>query len=50
MGTRDLKGEQERTLATPRLRYGLLARALFLGMDLFFDFFFDLIGCLAEFS
>ena len=34
--TRDLKGEQERTLATPRLRYGLLARALFLGMDLFY--------------
>jgi ubiquinol oxidase len=31
-----LKREQERTLATPRMRYGLLARALFLGMDLFY--------------
>lgn len=29
-----LKREQERTLAAPRMRYGLLARALFLGMDL----------------
>jgi hypothetical protein len=32
----DLKAEQERTLAAPRLRYGLLARGLFLGMDLFY--------------
>jgi ubiquinol oxidase len=28
-----LKREQERTLAAPRMRYGLLARVLFLGMD-----------------
>ena len=28
-----LRKEQERTLSTPRMRYGLLARALFLGMD-----------------
>jgi hypothetical protein len=28
--------EQERTLATPRMRYSLLARALFVGMDLFY--------------
>jgi ubiquinol oxidase len=31
-----LRREQERTLQTPRLRYGLLARALFLSMDLFY--------------
>jgi hypothetical protein len=29
----DLRTEQEKTLSTPRMRYGLLARALFLGMD-----------------
>jgi ubiquinol oxidase len=29
-----LRREQERTLAAPRMRYGLLARVLFLGMDL----------------
>jgi ubiquinol oxidase len=32
--TPDLKAEQAATLAAPRRRYGLLARALFLGMDL----------------
>lgn len=31
-----LKREQEKTLAIPRMRYGLLARALFLGMDLLY--------------
>jgi ubiquinol oxidase len=31
-----LKLEQERTLSTPRLRYGLLARALFVTLDLFY--------------
>ena len=31
-----LKAEQEKTLEAPRLKYGLLARALFLGMDLFY--------------
>ena len=36
MDTRELKAEQEKTLATPRLKYGLLAGALFLGMDLFY--------------
>lgn len=30
----DLKAEQAKTLASPRRRYGLLARSLFLGMDL----------------
>ena len=29
-----LRAEQARTLATPRMRYSLLARALFVGMDL----------------
>lgn len=29
-----LKREQEQSLAAPRMRYGLLARVLFLGMDL----------------
>ena len=29
-----LKKEQEKTLATPRMRYGLLARLLFVSMDL----------------
>ena len=32
----DLRNEQEKTLAAPRLRYGLLARMLFLGMDVFY--------------
>lgn len=32
----DLRKEQEKTLASPRLRYGLLARILFLGMDVFY--------------
>jgi hypothetical protein len=36
MEASDLRSEQERTLATPRMRYGLLARILFLGMDLFY--------------
>ena len=36
METSELKAEQDKTLATPRLRYGLLARALFLGMDVFY--------------
>ncbi len=36
METPNLKREKERTLATPRLKYGLLARMLFLGMDLFY--------------
>ena len=31
-----LKEEQERTLATPRLRYGLLARLLFVPMDILY--------------
>ena len=31
-----LKHEQARTLVAPRMRYGLLARVLFLGMDLFY--------------
>ena len=31
-----LKREQERTLSTPRLRYSLLARVLFVGMDLLY--------------
>ena len=31
-----LRQEQARTLATPRIRYGLLARVLFVGMDLFY--------------
>lgn len=32
----DLRKEQERTLSSPRARYGLLARALFAGMDLIY--------------
>ena len=32
----DLRREQERTLATPRMRYGLLSRLLFITMDLFY--------------
>ena len=32
----DLKTEQSKTLSFPRLRYGLLAKALFLTMDLFY--------------
>jgi ubiquinol oxidase len=31
-----LRKEQQRTLEAPRMRYGLLARVLFLGMDLFY--------------
>ena len=31
-----LRGEQARTLTMPRMRYSLLARALFVGMDLFY--------------
>ncbi len=31
-----LRREQARTLAAPRMRYSLLARALFVGMDLFY--------------
>lgn len=31
-----LKREQEKTLASPRMRYGLLARLLFVGMDLLY--------------
>ena len=31
-----LRREQERTLSTPRLRYSLLARVLFVGMDLLY--------------
>jgi len=31
-----LKLEQEKTLASPRMRYGLLARLLFVGMDLLY--------------
>jgi len=31
-----LRGEQEKTLSTPRMHYGLLARGLFLFMDLFY--------------
>lgn len=34
MSTTELRVEQENTLAAPRLRYGLLARLLFVGMDL----------------
>ena len=34
--TVDLKLEQEKTLASPRMRYGLLARMLFVSMDLFY--------------
>jgi ubiquinol oxidase len=36
MDTGELKAEQEKTLATPRLQYGFLARALFRTMDLFY--------------
>ena len=34
LASEELKREQERTLATERLRYGMLARSLFVGMDL----------------
>lgn len=34
--TPDLRFEQAATLGTPRLKYSLLARALFFGMDLFY--------------
>jgi hypothetical protein len=36
MGALTLREEQESTLSAPRLRYGLLARMLFLGMDLMY--------------
>jgi hypothetical protein len=36
LGRDALRQEQDRTLATPRMRYSILARALFLGMDLFY--------------
>jgi ubiquinol oxidase len=36
MEPKDLKAEQEKTLGTPRLRYGLLARLLFFTMDAFY--------------
>ena len=32
----ELKRQQEKTLATPRMRYGLLARLLFVSMDLLY--------------
>lgn len=36
MADEKLASEQQRTLDTPRLRYGLLARLLFVGMDIFY--------------
>jgi ubiquinol oxidase len=36
VGKLELREEQQKTLATPRLGYGLLARMLFVGMDLFY--------------
>ena len=36
MNKTDLRKEQEKTLAAPRLRCGFLARMLFLGMDVFY--------------
>ncbi len=36
MGSPDLADEQQKTLASPRMSYILLARALFLGLDLFY--------------
>ncbi len=36
MGTLELRQEQEKTLAAPRLRYGLLPRMIFLNIDLLF--------------
>src|SRR3954463_9719357 len=36
MPQRRLELEQERTLSTPRLRYGFLARLLFATLDLFY--------------
>lgn len=36
MTPQQLRAEQEKTLAAPRLRYGLLARMLFFTMDLFY--------------
>ena len=36
MNNDQLKQEQEKTLATPRMRYGLLAKMLFFNMDLFY--------------
>ncbi len=34
--SQQLRREQEKTLATPRMRYGLLARLLFISMDLLY--------------
>ena len=36
MGTQELRNEQEKTLAAPRMKYDLLARMLFIGMDVFY--------------
>ena len=36
LGAEELRQEQEKTLAAPRMRYGFLARILFIGMDLFY--------------
>ncbi len=36
LSTEELKIEQQRTLSTSRMRYGFLARLLFVGMDLFY--------------
>lgn len=36
MDTAQLRQEQEKTLASPRLKYGLLAKMLFVTMDLFY--------------
>lgn len=36
MGSPNLADEQQKTLASPRMSYILLARALFLGLDLFY--------------
>ncbi|HET7876152.1 MAG TPA: hypothetical protein VFN71_11590 [Methylomirabilota bacterium] len=36
LASEELRREQERTLAAPRMRYGPLARLLFLSMDLFY--------------
>ena len=36
LGSEELKREQEKTLASPRMRYGFLARLLFVSMDLLY--------------
>ena len=33
---KDLKAEQEKTLSSPRLKYGILARILFFSLDFFY--------------